>query len=117
MTPALLRKQFTVAAYHQLYVSAILGEADRVELLDGAIDQISPPGPLHILLINRLTKLLIHLVGWLHHADRKRPDFGLFAVHERNHRARAELHAGLVEVEGTLQAESVIAHRVVARAG
>jgi Uma2 family endonuclease len=41
----------------------ILAEDDRVELLDGEIYQMSPLGPLHIALVNRLTKLLIQLAG------------------------------------------------------
>jgi Uma2 family endonuclease len=58
-----LRKQFSVIDYRRMYESGILTEDERVELLDGEIYQMSPLGPLHIVLINRLAKLLMTLVG------------------------------------------------------
>jgi Uma2 family endonuclease len=39
--------------------AGIFGEDDRVELIDGEIYVMSPIGPLHIALVNRLTKILV----------------------------------------------------------
>lgn len=58
-----LRHQFTVNAYTQMREAGILTEDDRVELLDGEIYTMSPIGPLHIALVNRLTRLLVWQTG------------------------------------------------------
>jgi Uma2 family endonuclease len=43
--------------------TGILTEDDRVELLDGEIYLMSPLGPLHIAIVNRLNKLLMGQIG------------------------------------------------------
>jgi len=63
MTTQTLRRQFTVRDYARMRETGILTEDDRVELLDGEIYQMSPPGPLHIAIVNRLNKLLMGQVG------------------------------------------------------
>jgi Uma2 family endonuclease len=60
---ATLRRQFTVSDYARMRETGILTEDDRVELLDGEIYLMSPLGPLHIALVNRLNKLLVRQVG------------------------------------------------------
>lgn len=60
---ATTRHQFTVSDYHRMIESGIFKENDRVELLDGEIYQMSPFGPMHIKLTNRLTKILVQQVG------------------------------------------------------
>lgn len=62
ITPT-LRRQFTVDDYARMRETGILSEDDRVELLDGAIYSMSPLGPLHIALVNRLNKLLMKQVS------------------------------------------------------
>jgi Uma2 family endonuclease len=57
------RRQFTVHDYARMREAGILTEDDRVELLDGEIYLMSPLGPLHIAIVNRLNKLLMHQVG------------------------------------------------------
>ena len=63
MTVQLARKLFTVADYEQMAAAGILGEDDRVELLDGEIVQMSPIGSRHAACVNRLNRLLAPLVG------------------------------------------------------
>ena len=42
MAIAIPRRRFTVHEYHQMAKAGILGEAGRVELLDGEIIEVSP---------------------------------------------------------------------------
>jgi Uma2 family endonuclease len=58
-----LRRQFTVHDYARMREAGILTEDDRVELLDGEIYLMSPLGPLHIAIVNRLNKLLMRQIG------------------------------------------------------
>ncbi|MDW8214099.1 MAG: Uma2 family endonuclease [Roseiflexaceae bacterium] len=60
--PALLR-QFTVDDYARMREAGILTEDDRVELIEGAIYRMSPIGPLHMAIVNRLNRLLLPAAG------------------------------------------------------
>jgi Uma2 family endonuclease len=53
------RKLFTVDEYERMLSAGVLGEDDRLELLEGEILAMSPIGGLHIQIVNRLTRLLI----------------------------------------------------------
>lgn len=57
------RHRFTADEYQAMGEAGILGEDDRVELVDGEVLAMSPPGPQHTGAVNRLTHLLVHLVG------------------------------------------------------
>jgi Uma2 family endonuclease len=63
VTLTLTRRQFTVHDYARMRETGILTEDDRVELLDGEIYVMSPIGPLHVAMVNKLNKLLTQLVG------------------------------------------------------
>jgi Uma2 family endonuclease len=63
MTLATERRAFSVSEYARMRETGILGEDDRVELLDGEIYQMSPLGPLQIALVNRLNRLLVQQIG------------------------------------------------------
>lgn len=63
MTVQLARKLFTVADYDQMIETGILGEDDRVELLNGEIVPMSPIGSRHAACVNRLNKILVGLTG------------------------------------------------------
>ncbi|MGE0885962.1 MAG: Uma2 family endonuclease [Blastocatellales bacterium] len=52
------RKLFTTAEYHQLIEAGVLGEDDRVELLNGEILEMSPIGPRHAACVDRLNETL-----------------------------------------------------------
>ena len=62
------RHRLTVRDYHRLAEAGILGEDDRVELLEGQLVDISPIGPRHALTIDVLNRLLPAALGeqaWL----------------------------------------------------
>jgi Uma2 family endonuclease len=63
MTLTVNRRQFTVYDYARMRETGILTEDDRVELLDGEIYVMSPIGPFHVGLVNKLNKLLTIQVG------------------------------------------------------
>ncbi|RME65390.1 MAG: Uma2 family endonuclease [Caldilineae bacterium] len=63
MTVQLARRLFTTTEYEQMVAAGLLGEDDRVELLDGEIVQMSPIGSRHAACVNRLTRLLTRVVG------------------------------------------------------
>jgi Uma2 family endonuclease len=53
------RHRLTLDAYHRLGAAGILGEGDRVELLEGQLVDMSPIGPRHALAVDALTELLV----------------------------------------------------------
>ncbi|RRR70596.1 MAG: Uma2 family endonuclease [Candidatus Viridilinea halotolerans] len=63
MSLASVRKQFSVDDYNRMREVGILAEDDRLELLAGEIYTMSPVGPLHVALVNRLNRLLQRQVG------------------------------------------------------
>lgn len=52
------RRRFDVHEYHQMGRAGILGEDDRVELIEGEIIQMPPIGSRHAACVDRLTHLL-----------------------------------------------------------
>lgn len=63
MALQLNRYRFTVAEYDRMVEAGILGEDDRVELIDGEILQMSPIGQRHASSVRRMIRLLTNLVG------------------------------------------------------
>lgn len=57
------RHRFTVDDYHRMAAAGVLGEDDRVELLEGEIVDMSPIGARHAACVNRLTRLLTSRLG------------------------------------------------------
>lgn len=53
------RHRLTLDDYHRLGDAGILGEADRVELLDGQLVDMAPIGPRHALAVDALNELLV----------------------------------------------------------
>lgn len=56
-------RRFTVEEYYRMAEAGILGEDDRVELLDGEIVQMSPIGSRHAACVDRLNHGLQRRVG------------------------------------------------------
>ena len=54
---------FTVWDYHRMTEAGVLTEDSRVELIRGQITDMSPIGAPHSRTVNRLTRLLVPLVG------------------------------------------------------
>jgi len=56
MAVLLTRRRFTVDDYHGMALAGILGEDDRVELIDGEIVEMAPIGPGHAATVGRCTE-------------------------------------------------------------
>ena len=63
MAVTLLTGPFTVDDYHRLAECGILGEDNRVELLDGQVVEMTPIGPRHAVCVDRLNRLLSRIAG------------------------------------------------------
>ena len=57
------RRRFTVKEFHRLAEAGILQEADRIELIQGEIIQMSPIGPKHAGNVDRIVRTLTFLFG------------------------------------------------------
>ncbi|MDA0264147.1 MAG: Uma2 family endonuclease [Chloroflexi bacterium] len=63
MAAQLLRRRFTVDEYYRMAQAGILGEDDRLELLEGEIVEMAPIGSRHQSVVDRLTRLFFNRVG------------------------------------------------------
>ena len=63
MSTELLKRQFSIHDYHQMVVAGILGEDERVELIEGEIIKMSPISVRHASCVKRLLKLFSQLLG------------------------------------------------------
>ncbi|PKB68452.1 MAG: hypothetical protein BZY81_01605 [SAR202 cluster bacterium Io17-Chloro-G4] len=63
MAVQVLRRRFTVDEYHLMGQVGILGEDDRVELLEGEIVEMAPIGSRYQATVDRLTELFSRRVG------------------------------------------------------
>lgn len=61
--PWVTRRPITVTEYHRMGEVGILGERDRVELIEGELVAMSPIGSYHHGTVNHLTHSLVHAVG------------------------------------------------------
>ncbi len=59
----LKRRRFTTDEYHQIAQAGILGEDDRVELIEGEIVEMTPIGARHAECVDRLTDLFARAFG------------------------------------------------------
>ena len=57
------RRLFTVEEYHRMAEAGILGEDERVELIEGEIVQMAPIGPRHVGCVINATRLFITRLG------------------------------------------------------
>ncbi|MBI2910973.1 MAG: Uma2 family endonuclease [Chloroflexi bacterium] len=63
MTVQVLRRRFTVEDYHRMAQAGVLGEDDRVELIEGEIVEMAPIGSRHAACVKRLNRMLSQRVG------------------------------------------------------
>jgi Uma2 family endonuclease len=61
--PWVTRRPITVTEFHRMGEVGILGERDRVELIEGELVAMSPIGSYHHGTVNQLTHALVHAVG------------------------------------------------------
>ena len=99
MSVDVVRRRFTVDEYFQMVRVGILNEDDRVELLDGDIVKVTPPGPDHNAPTGILNRLFVLGVGSravvlpgptlrLSKRSAPEPDFVLLRPDPRNYRDR-----------------------------
>ena len=58
-----VHRRFTVDEYHKMAEAGILGEDDRVELLEGEIVQMSPIGRRHAAHVKRINRIFTRTLG------------------------------------------------------
>jgi Uma2 family endonuclease len=63
MSIQVMRRLFTVEEYHSIARAGILGEDDRLELIEGEITEMTPIGSRHAAVVDRLTWLFSEQVG------------------------------------------------------
>jgi len=56
-------RRFTVSEYHRMAEAGILGEDDRVELINGRLYVMSPIGSQHAACVDRLARLFFTAIG------------------------------------------------------
>jgi len=92
MAVQLLRRRFTVREYHQMGLAGILGEDDRLELLEGEIVEMPPIGSRHQAVDNRLNEIftgrvadtaIVSLQGPVRLAEHSEPQPDLLLLHRR----------------------------------
>ena len=59
MDVVLMRHKLDVGAYHRMAEAGVLGEHDRVELIDGELIDMAPIGQGHAGAVNRLNQMLV----------------------------------------------------------
>lgn len=62
MSIQVAKRSFTVAEYRRMVEAGILSEADRVELIDGEVFEMSPIGKRHAACVGLLTRVLTLLL-------------------------------------------------------
>lgn len=63
MAVQVLRRLFTAEEYHRMARTGILGEDDRVELIEGEIVEMAPIGSRHAAVVNRINLLFSEYAG------------------------------------------------------
>ncbi len=62
-SPPLIRHRFDVAEYEAMLRAGVFGEDDRIELIEGELLEMSPIGPDHAGIVNRLNRLFARRLG------------------------------------------------------
>lgn len=125
-----LQAPLTVEKYHRMIDAGILGEEDRVELLEGVLVEMSPQGPRHAKIISRFTaaaasaigaanRLRIQLPLTLVPYGEPEPDIAIVTLDEEEGAERHPRTALLVvEVASeSIRKDRLVKTRVYARAG
>ena len=120
----------TVEDYHRMIEAGILTEDDRVELLDGALFEMSPEGPSHAEVVARLNRWLVRGLPddsqivrtgspiTLRPLSEPQPDFAVVDASESTWHAHPERAHLLVEVSKTsLRKDRVRKARIYAEHG
>jgi Uma2 family endonuclease len=52
------RRRLSLEEFHRMGSAGVLGEDDRVELIDGDMIEMAPIGAQHLAMVNRLSRML-----------------------------------------------------------
>ena len=63
MAIQLTRHRFTADEYHQMAEAGVLRDDERVELIEGEVVDMTPIGPRHSAVVNRLNRALVKECG------------------------------------------------------
>src|SRR5262245_56192187 len=63
MSTDVVRKLFTVRDFHRMVDAGILAEQDRVELIRGEVVTMSPIGPPHASIVDRINLVFVRAMG------------------------------------------------------
>ena len=123
-----LQAPLTVEKYHRMIDACILGDEDRVELLEGVLVETSPQVPRHAKIISRFTAASVPALGPAYRvriqlpltlAPYGEPDVAIVTLEEENAAERHPRTALLVvEVPSeSIRKDRLVKTRVYARAG
>jgi Uma2 family endonuclease len=63
MSTDVIKRLFTVRDFHRMVDAGILAEHDRVELIRGEVITMSPIGPPHSAIVDRITRAMVRAAG------------------------------------------------------
>ena len=123
--------RFTVEQYHEMIEAGILGENDRIELLEGGVLHISPKGPRHVFVVQELSARLAPLLpaDWHFRAQdpltladsEPEPDLAIVRGSRRDYAARhpsaGEVGLVIEVAESSLELDRGVKQRIYAAAG
>ncbi len=123
--------RFTVEQYHEMIDAGILGENDRIELLEGGVLRMSPKGPRHVFVVQELSARLAPLLpaDWhlraqdpLTLADSEpEPDLAIVRGSRRDYAARhpsaGEVGLVIEVADASLELDRGVKQRIYAAAG
>ncbi|WNG32300.1 Uma2 family endonuclease [Archangium violaceum] len=122
-------RRFRLDEYHRLIDVGVLGEDERVELLEGVIVEMTPQGRPHALVISRLNRLMSRVLGEAYSVrpqlplslgddSEPEPDLAVVTRHEEE-TAQAHPRSALLVVEvadDSLRRDRLLKGRIYARA-
>lgn len=119
--------RFTVEQFHQMIDGGILGEDDRIELLEGGVLQMSPKGPRHVFVVQELSARLATLLpaDWhlraqdpLTLADSEpEPDLAIVRDYAARHPSAGEVGLVIEVADASLELDRGVKQRIYATAG
>lgn len=123
------RRRWSRQEYHRMVEVGLLQDDDRVELLDGEIVEMSPPGPPHSAVITRANSLLLRIFGEAFYVrvqlpvaldkySEPQPDFAVIRVQDLDDEEHPATALLVLEVsDSSLRYDRVRKSRAYARAG
>jgi Uma2 family endonuclease len=123
--------RLSVAQFHQMIQSGVLGEKDRIELLEGYLVPIMPPNPPHSTAVSRSNRTLIRILPDTWHLrseqpltlsdSQPQPDFavvrGDFSAYATRHPGPADVGLVIEVADSSLDEDRDDMGRIFSRSG